>query len=611
MTRSPTISLRELRSQLPYLPRTLKLVWQAAGTWTLAWLGLLLVQGVLPLAAVFLTKAVVDALVAALGGGGDWPALQPVAWWGGLMAGALLLTEAGNSLSQWLRASQADMVQDYVSGLIQAKAVTLDLGFYETPEYFDRLYRARIDALSRPVLLLENLGALLQNGITLAAMAAVLLTYSWWLPLVLIFGTLPALGVVAQATLREARWRQRTTPQERRSRYFDWLLTMPENAAELRLFGLGPHYRQAYQELRQRLRTEKRALGLTQLRGEVLAGLCALGTGGVALIWVVRGAWLGRASLGDVALFYQVFNQGQRLLQTLLGNVGEIYRNILFLENLFEFLHLEPQVVSPPRPRPLPARLKTGVRLAGVRFRYPGSEQPALDHFSLDIPVGRIVALVGDNGAGKTTVIKLLCRFYDPEAGQITADGLDLRELEVEAWRRRITVLFQEPVHYHTTVSDNIAQGDLDAAPGPRAIEAAARAAGAHAFIQRLPQGYETIMGRWFGGTDLSVGEWQRLALARAFLRQAELLILDEPTSAMDSWAEADWLARFRTLSAGRTVLIITHRFTTAMQADIIHVLERGRIIESGTHQELVQSGGRYGQSWQQQMQAGRGKGRE
>jgi ATP-binding cassette subfamily B protein len=229
-----------------------------------------------------------------------------------------------------------------------------------------------------------------------------------------------------------------------------------------------------------------------------------------------------------------------------------------------------------------------------------------LDNFSLDIPAGGIVALVGDNGAGKSTLIKLLCRFYDPDKGRITVDDLDVKELDIEAWRRRITVLFQEPVHYHATAAENIAQGDLAATPERAVIEQAARDSGAHSPIMKLPEGYETLLGRWFGGADLSVGEWQRLALARAFLRRADIIVLDEPTSAMDSWAEADWLARFRNLAAGRTVLIITHRFTTAMHADVIHVMAAGRIIESGTHAELLQRGGRYGQSWHQQMRAGK-----
>ncbi len=319
MTRTPNLRFQELRSQLPYLPQTLKLVWQAAGTWTLAWVFLLLLQGVLPLATVYLTKVVVDALVQALRSGGNWQEVGPLVLWGGLLAGILLLTELLLNLSQWLRATQADMVQDHVSGLIQAKAVALDLAFYETPEYYDRLYRARVDAFSRPVLLLENLGALLQNGITLTAMAGVLLAYSWWLPLVLIFGTLPALAVVGRATLRQARWRQRNTVQERRSRYYDWLLTMQENAAELRLFDLGRHYRQAFQRLRQHLRMEKQALLLEQLWGEAAAGTFAFLAGGAAIAWVMWGAVRGKASLGDVALFYQVFNQGQRLHADLIG----------------------------------------------------------------------------------------------------------------------------------------------------------------------------------------------------------------------------------------------------------------------------------------------------
>ena len=256
-----------------------------------------------------------------------------------------------------------------------------------------------------------------------------------------------------------------------------------------------------------------------------------------------------------------------------------------------------------------PASAPGTIRLENVSFRYPGSQRLALDGFNLTLPAGRIVAIVGENGAGKSTLLKLLCRFYDPEGGRVSWDGIDLRELALADWRRRITVLFQEPVHYHDTVTYNIACGDLAVVSDEAAIAHAARAAGAEGSIQRLPQNYATVLGKWFGGAELSVGEWQRLALARAFLRRSALLILDEPTSAMDSWAEADWLARFRDLAAGRTALVITHRFTTALHAGVIHVMGQGRILESGSHAELLARGGRYAQSWTQQLRE-TGKGR-
>jgi ATP-binding cassette subfamily B protein len=248
--------------------------------------------------------------------------------------------------------------------------------------------------------------------------------------------------------------------------------------------------------------------------------------------------------------------------------------------------------------------LKEGIRFEEVTFRYPDSEAAALLNFDLTIPGGSIVAIVGANGAGKSTLIKLLCRFYDPDSGRILMDGVDLRRFSLRELRRQITILFQAPVNYQSTFSENIALGDLSAANNPRKIELAARAAGADKLIDGLPHGYETLLGKWFkGGTDLSVGEWQRLALARAYWRQAPILVLDEPTSAMDPWAEHDWLQRFRGLAAGQTTLIITHRFTTAMHADRIHVMEEGRVVESGSHAELLALGGRYAQSWQAQMQ--------
>ena len=603
-----TERFRKALAQLPHLPWALGLIWRATRDWTLAWAALVIVQGLLPVAVVLLTRTLVDSLVTTLRAPGDWLVLRQTLLWVALMAGLLLLGEALRGVAAWVRTAQAEWLRDHLDDRIHAQAIHLDLSYYETPEYYDQLHRARVDALDRPMALLENLGSLAQNGLTLLAMAGVLWSYAPWLPLVLIGGALPALAVAARFIVCFHRWRIRNTGNKRRANYYDWMLTWDRAAAELRLFDLGDSFRTAYRAVRSRLRGERLHLARQQMLAELGAEAIALLTMGLTIAWMVGRLAHGLASLGDLALFYQVFSQGQRLMRTALGSVGEMYSNLLFLENLFEFLALRPVVADPPCPVRPPPDSPGAIRLENVRFRYPGSQRLALDGFELTLPAGQIVAIVGENGAGKSTLIKLLCRFYDPEAGRVCLDGVDLREWALADWRRRITVLFQEPVHYHDTVAYNLSCGDLAAAPDAEALAAAARAAGADGPIQRLPQGYETVLGKWFGGAELSVGEWQRLALARAFLRRSALLILDEPTSAMDAWAEADWLARFRTLAAGRTALVITHRFTTALHADVIHVMGQGRILESGSHAELLARGGRYAQSWAQQLrEAGNG----
>ena len=596
-----TERFRKALAQLPYLPWALGLIWRATRGWTLAWAALVIVQGLLPVAVVLLTRTLVDSLVVTLQAPDDGPALWQTLLWVALMAGLMLLGEALRGVAGWVRTAQSEWLRDHLDDRIHAQAIRLDLSYYETAEYYDQLHRARVDALSRPLALLENLGHLAQNGLTLLAMAGVLWSYAPWLPLVLLGGALPALAVATRFIVRFHRWRLRNTGHERRANYYDWMLTWDRAAAELRLFDLGGSLQTAYRAVRGQLRGERLQLARQQMLAELGADAIALLAMGLTIAWMVGRLAQGSASLGDLALFYQVFSQGQRLMRTALGSVGEMYSNLLFLENLHEFLALRPRVTDPPRPvRPPPTAPGT-IRLEHIRFRYPGSQRLALDGFDLTLPAGQIAAIVGENGAGKSTLLKLLCRFYDPEAGRVSLDSVDLRALALADWRQRITVLFQEPVHYHDTVAYNLACGDLAARPDAEKIAAAARAAGAEGPIQRLPQGYETVLGKWFGGAELSVGEWQRLALARAFLRRSTLLILDEPTSAMDSWAEADWLARFRTLAAGRTALIITHRFTTALHADIIHVMGQGRVLESGSHAELLARGGRYAQSWAQQ----------
>jgi ATP-binding cassette subfamily B protein len=591
--------LRKALAQLPYLPRALKLVWEVARPWTTVWIALLIVQGLLPAAMVYLTKFVVDGVVVALRNGSSWPLMSVL-----LLGGVLLLMEVVRNAINWVRTVQAELLQDHITSLIHEKSVSVDLAFYELADYYDHLHRARAEARYRPVALLGNLGALLQNSITLVAMGAILIPLGPWLALALLLSTLPAFYVVVHYALAEYQWRQRTTTDDRRAWYYDWIMTTADAAAEIRLFGLGKHFQSHYKGLRERLRSERMHLTRQQGLAELAATVIALLIIGAALGWMVWKASQGLVTLGELAMIYAAFNQGQGLMRTLLENAGQLYGNSLFLGNLFEFLALQPRIDcrgGPPWP---PLRgIQPDITFNRVSFTYPDATNKALDNFTMTIPSGKIIAIVGPNGAGKSTLLKLLCRFYDPDDGSITIDRRDLREFATEDLRRMITVLFQQPFHYNSTVRDNILYGDLNLEGSEAEVRDAIRAAGAEEIVARLPQKEQTLLGRWFtGGTELSVGEWQRIALARAFLRRASIIILDEPTSALDPWAEADWLERFRQLAFSRTSIIITHRFTTAMHADMIHVMDRGRIVESGNHQLLLEQNGLYAQSWSRQM---------
>jgi len=585
----------------------LRLVWQASRGWTLAWAILLALQGLLPAALVYFTRPFIDSLVPIVNGSGSWENVSFTLFLAGLIVAAILLTQILQSVNNWVSAAQGQSIGDYLANLIHAKATAVDLAFYEFPEYHDRLTRARQDAGTRPLALLNSVGSLLQNGITIVALVMMLTPYGWWIPLVLVVSALPLFAVIYLFNQRYHQWWERTTADRRWSEYYSTLLTHVLPAAELRLFNLSPFFQSTYRQLRQVLRTESLKLTRDQSVAQLVSSLFSLLVVGAVMAWMLARVVQGAATLGDLALFYQTFNRGQTLLNSLMNNLGGVYSNTLYLGNLFEFLNQQPQIVSPAQPAPTPARLQTGISFNNIAFRYPGSTRWALKDFSLMIPAGQTVAIVGANGAGKTTLLKLLCRFYDPEAGQIELDGVDIRRLAVDDLRRAITVLFQTPVTYHATAIHNITYGDFSAEPRLADVETAARRAGAHEVIERLPQGYNTLLGKAYtGGTELSGGEWQRVALARAFFRQAHIMILDEPTSALDSWSEADWYDRFSQLASGRTSIIITHRLTIARRADMIHVMDNGEIIESGAHDALIAANGIYAQSWRAQIESAR-----
>jgi len=589
----------KFRTQLPFIPKTLWLVWQASGFWMLIWLIFLIIQGLLPVAIIKATKEVIDLLINVVNQRSQTHQTPinslgfPIA----VLAFLLVSDQVFRGAGQWIRSIQSDRIQDYITGLIQEKALSVDLSFYDTPIFYDRLHQARIDALSRPLALLEGMGTLAQNSLTLIGMSVLLLSYASWIPLLLIAGIIPALWFTFSYAGMVNAWRLRNTVEERRCQYIDFLLIMRDAAQELRLFNLGTYYRDLYQKKRKALIKEKIVLEKRKLLTDLGSEAFSLLITAVALLWMISRSISGIASVGDIVLFYQAFNQGQKIMGILLHHTGDIYKNMLFLENLFDLLEIVPQVKDPINPLPVP-KIIDGIRFENITFRYMESERYVLQDFNLTLKSGQITAIIGENGDGKTTLIKLLCRFYDPEKGRITVDGHDIRELRLSEWRSNITVLFQEPMRYHTTASENITHGDISKDANYNTIKRVAEAAGAHDVITRLPDEYDTVLGKWFGGAELSAGEWQRVALARAFLRQAKLIILDEPTSMLDVWSEAKWYSRFLSLATGCTVLIISHRLTTTLNADVIHIMQNGQIVESGSHEQLLKQQGRYSDAW-------------
>jgi ATP-binding cassette subfamily B protein len=585
------------------LPQTLQLIWAATARWTALWLVLLFFQGLLPAIAVYLTKSVVDGLLKAIASSAGLSATDSLLKPAAALATVMVLQVLVGGIIGWVRFLQSEILQDYISRKIHEKSVSVKMSFYDLPEYYDHLHRARDEASHRPAALLEVTGGLLQNTVTSVGVAAVLLPYGVWLPMALFLGSIPSLGLVLQNSLRRQEWNRRSTPQIRTTWYLEHLLTARETAAEVRIFDLGAHFIEAYQTLRQGLRREQSYLVRREAAGELLAALLGMMVGACACGWVVWQAIQGRMTAGALAMFFAAFVQAQALMRSLLQKAGELYTNSLFLGNLFQFLALEAEPARRAGPLPTSTRsLRFGVQFESVDFTYPGTSTKALADFSLDVPAGQTVAIVGPNGAGKSTIVKLLCRFYDPQRGRISIDGADVRERPAAEIRQLVSVLLQEPVRYAMTAAENVGP-DSSFHVGRQAIDSAVRAAAAEGIIDRLPHGYDTLLGKWFDdGVELSAGQWQRIALARAFFRDAPILLLDEPTSAMDSWAEAGWFDRFQEAAgARRTTIIITHRFTTAMRADVIHVMQNGRIVESGSHEKLLALDGQYACSWTRQ----------
>jgi len=586
----------KLADALINIRRAFGVVWQAHPPSALAMAASTLVGSLLPAGQAWVGKLIVDAVVNSINTHSSAQAgLQAVL----PLLGAefiLLVIQSANGQARTLaeHVLHSRIVLSINTRIIR-KALELDLAHFENATFYDKMQNARREADWRSLQIVNGGFYVVQNIITLLSFAALLLRFSPWLALILFLATIPAFiaqSRYAELNFRVLSWR---APEFRLLAYLETILTDYDAVKEVKLFGLGEPLLGRYANLFWKFLREDQDIAQKRSLASLGWGLLATVTYYGAYAWIVWKAVGGLITLGDMTLYLGIFRGSQSMFEAVLLGLSELYENGLFMSNLFAFLELRTQMPMASEPVPAPAAIQQGIEFRGVSFRYEGHEDWALRDVNLVIGPREKVALVGPNGAGKTTLIKLLTRLYDPTEGQILLDGVDLRDYDPVALHQRIGVIFQDYVRYHLAASENVGFGQIDQLADQARIEAAARKSGADAVIRALPDGYATTLGRWFDqGRELSGGEWQKVALARAFMRDCEVIVLDEPTAALDAENELRVFQQFRELTVDKIAVLISHRFSTVRMADRIFVVEDGHISEAGTHADLLMLGGTY-----------------
>ncbi len=598
------IILNRIRPFLLTLRHALSFVWQSNPSLAIGSIVVRVMQGLLPLAVLYLTKLLIDAVTEELKLPSAEASLSRMTMILVGLAGVAVANAILTSVASLISRIHAQVVTDHMHALLQAKSIEVDLEYYEDARYHDTLHRAQQEAPYQPTVILNALLQLGQDAISLLAMAAILWWLHWGVIPVLLLTAIPYFFVRLQQSHRLFAWERERTPLERKAWYVNMLLTQATAAKEVRLFDLGPRLRQWFQDARSVLRRERIVLE----RRWVLAGLAAqvIGVVGVFGVYsfVAFRTFQGLLTVGDLVMFFQAVQRASGFLESLGWSLSKLYESNLFLTTLGEFLGIQSRLPKSAHPKRFPQPITEGVTFDHVSFQYPHEERVAIRDFTFTIRPGEHVAFVGTNGAGKTTLVKLLCRLYDPSSGRITIDGEDLRDYLIADVRGAVSGVFQDFVKFQFSVKDNIALGVRSPDVDLPAVIHAAKQAGVHEVIERLPKGYESVLGKLFdGGHELSIGEWQKVALARAFLRDSQILILDEPTSAMDAKAEAELFSRFHELAKSRMAILISHRLSTVKMVDRIYVLDEGRILESGSHEELMRCHGAYAELFRIQSQ--------
>ena len=555
--------------------RAIRLVWNCAPKWTGLNLGVVLFLGLLPMATVYLTKLIVDAVSAGIAGQDPYRALTSALYFVAAASGVALLRALLNAASSVVRSLLGELVAVRIHLLIHAKAANVELECYENSDFCDLLHRAQQEAGHRPVAIVDELTQLALHSISFLAMVGLLFSLSWFLPLLVLASGIPEFFVRTKFARLIHDWHLGRTFHERLAWLFHWIMTSRSHAKEIRSYQLGEFFSKRFLRIREENLNQRKRLLIGRATGEFLARTVGITTFYGSYAAVVYWTLEGDLTLGAMVMFYQALHTGHKSFQEFLRALARLYEHNLFLQSMYRFLDTEQEEKGERGAQDFPGTLEQGLILDNVSFRYPGCSKQILSNATLVAKPGQIVGLVGPNGSGKSTIAKLISRFYEPDSGRITVEGIDVRRINRESFRQNLAVMMQDCEEYPLTVEENIHLGDIRNPMNLQRVTSAAVNATAHETIRLLDKGYQTALGRWIqGAAELSTGQWQRLTLARALYRDAPILVLDEPTSAMDAIAEKDFLNNLRLLSVDRVVIFITHRNSAIQFADKIYRLE-------------------------------------
>ena len=542
------------------MKQAFRLIWQCDKKGFALKLFYTLCTSLLPLLNLYVLKLLVDGATQAVAGAGDGLLSVEMIRYVLVFCGVMLLNRWVGVLSTVNNDVLTQRLIDYINNIIQTQSVRLDMSYYDNPSYHDTFHRAQQEAAFRPIRILENTVSVLGSSVALVGIALMLLASSWQVVAVMALAVVPSFAVRLYKSRRIYRFRRETTQDMRRTYYYGQLLTNRLYAKEVRAFGLGAHFRSLYVDIRARL--VDRLLAISRRLGffDALTALFEVSALALVLVLLIRPAISGAMSIGTFVMLFEAFRRGQGYLATMVGGISGLYEHKLFINNLFEFLELQPSIVSPANPEPFPERIDE-VSFDDVTFAYPDMKRPVLDHLSLQARRGEVTLVEGENGKGKTTMLKLLLRLYDPQGGAVRINGIDIRRFDVGVLRRNVSAIFQDYVQFCFTARENVAFGDISNAGDARRLSEAIRMADAGAVVERLSNGLDTQLGRQFdGGEELSMGQWQRIALARQLYSPAQVLLFDEPTAWMDGEARSHFAETVQELKSDHVIILVQHK---------------------------------------------------